>query len=158
MIALMSVIALLYAVLVYYIYTMRKAIDSGKISEVVAPFKIINILVKSIFVLSVLVVIISMFRKEKKTHCKPLTVIGVLLAILMLLFELQVENSLRIAESSPVPISFIELKFRMLESVAYISSGLFIILLGFVSVARSRESAIKGKIEKLVSSIFPERS
>ena len=148
MLSLFIVLIIAYSLLMYNIFTMRTMIDSKNAEGIKKYFGMIDKLTYVIVGVSFISFVVMLFKHCKKCSFMPLVIINMTLSILLLVLVSHVRTSVNVAGETPVPISFIDIKFRMVEVLTK-TLLVFVVVSSLLSfIASKKDNNIKEKLNK----------
>ena len=156
MLGLISIIFLLYLILSYNIYTMKTMISAKNEEGIKQSFDNINKLTYIIIILSFITFIVNMFKPFRRhSPYKMVSCATMIVSIFLFVFVRQLGTSVELAGNAPVPISFISMKFNMVETLVY-TFTVFIFVSTIFAFASMKNNKVSEKIRQMANVISPD--
>lgn len=128
---------ILFGILSYYVYKVRKSLDTADATKIKDNFRKVELLTYTIVLFTYGMFMSKFFKghsNKKKIHTskkyKGISHVNMALVLVLLAFVSQARAALNVAEKGPVALSFLSDNFRLTEKLAYVLLGFNVITSG----------------------------
>jgi len=146
---LLSIIAIFlicFGIMAFSASKLRKSINEIDTDTIKKEFKHLKMMSWFLLIVVAVAMMTCVFRNAKnKLYC-PIRLTNLIFITILFVFVKQMDHGMKISESAPVPISFIDMKFKIIETLIYSVLFINIVLLGTVLFSK------KDKLKSMFSS------